>query len=360
MTYNIPILPLKVDIESKRILKQLTLSSAALAELKWVSWTIPNETILIKTLSLQEAKESSEIENIITTQDELFQSDAIEKIFASIETKEVYNYATSLEKWFQRIRKDKILSNNLILEIQATIEQNKAGFRKLPWTELKNTQTWDTVYIPPQSYEEIVKYMDNLEKFINTSDSSELHPLIKMAIIHHQFESIHPFYDGNGRTGRVINVLYLIQQDLLSLPILYLSRYINIHKSQYYNLLQKVRDDGSWEDWILFMLIAVEKTAKQTIWIIENIRWLMKKEKHLIRDKLTNIYSQDLLNSLFKHPYTKIDFLVRDLWIVRQTASKYLNKLEKIWILQKIKIWTENYYIHPDLYNLFKDLPKLD
>ena len=359
MTYTIPTLPLQKDFETKKILKQLSLSAAALAELKGVSWTIPNEKILIKTLSLQEAKESSAIENIITTQDDLFKSDAISQIFASIESKEVHNYALALEKGFIEVRSKKLLTNNLILDIQSTIEQNRAWFRMLPWTELKNDTTGDTVYIPPQSNTEIVKHMDNLEKYINSS-SKDIHPLIKMAIIHHQFESIHPFYDGNWRTWRVINVLYLVQEELLSLPILYLSRYINTHKWEYYNLLQKVRDDDSWEEWIIFMLIAVEMTSKQSINIIENIRILMQKQKKIIRTRLKNIYSQDLLNNIFKHPYTKIEFVMRDLWVVRQTASKYLDKLQEVGILEKHKLWTENFYIHPELYKLFQDIPKIN
>jgi len=357
MSYILPTLPLDKQLKTIAILDQLILSRAALAELKWVSWQIPNETILIKTLSLQEAKESSAIENIITTHDELFQSDVLSEMFATIASKEVYNYATALEYGYREIRKNGLFMNNLILDIQWKIEENKAGFRKLPWTELKNDKTGETVYIPPQSYDQIINSMDNLEKFINTSSMSDLDPLIKMAIIHHQFESIHPFYDGNGRTGRVINVLYLVKEWLLSLPILYLSRYINTNKSIYYELLQKVRTDDAWEEWILFMLTAVEKTAKQTINIIENIKELMKREKRSIRENCPKIYSQDLLNNLFKHPYTKIEFVMRDLGVVRQTASKYLDELVKVGILQKQKIGTENFYIHPELFDLFKNIP---
>jgi Fic family protein len=360
MSYTIPKLPLQKDLETKSILKQLTLSGAALAELKWVSGTIPNETILIKTLALQEAKESSEIENIITTHDELFQSDVINQIFASIQSKEVYNYAFALESGFDAIRKNALLTNNLILKIQQNIEENRAWFRKLPGTELKNDKTGETVYIPPQTHDEIVHHMDNLEKFINMSNLSDLHPLIKMAIIHHQFESIHPFYDGNGRTGRVINVLYLVQEWLLSLPILYLSRYINTHKLRYYNLLQKVRTDDAWEEWILFMLIAVEKTAKQTIHIIENIKQLMQSEKRIMREKCPKIYSQDLLNNLFKHPYTKIEFVTKDIGISRQTAAKYLDELVVIGLLEKHKIGKENYYVHPTLFHLLRNIPDLE
>ncbi len=360
MSYILPVLPLDKQLKTIAILDQLILSRSALAELKWVSWQIPNETILIKTLSLQEAKESSAIENIITTHDELFQSDVMSEMFATIASKEVYNYATALEYGYREIRKNGLLMNNLILEIQGKIEENKAGFRKLPGTELKNDKTGETVYVPPQSYDQIINSMDNLERFINTPGISDLDPLIKMAIIHHQFESIHPFYDGNWRTGRVINVLYLVKEWLLSLPILYLSRYINTHKSKYYELLQKVRTNDTWEEWILFMLIAIEKTAKQTINIVENIKELMKREKKSIREKCPKIYSQDLLNNLFKHPYTKIEFVMRDLGVVRQTASKYLDELVKIGILEKHKIGTENFYIHPELFDLLKNIPTFE
>jgi Fic family protein len=204
-----------------------------------------------------------------------------------------------------------MLTSNMIISIQELLEENKAGFRKLPGTALKNEQTGETVYTPPQSHDEIVAFMNNLEAFINDDSLSEQDPLVKMAVIHHQFESIHPFYDGNGRTGRIINVLYLVIQDLLTLPILYLSKYIIGNKGDYYRLLQEVRDKDEWEEWILFMLNAVIETSKDTIAVIEKIKDLLIEYKHKIRNDY-KFYSQDLLNNLFKHPYTKIEFLEQE------------------------------------------------
>jgi len=231
------------------------------------------------------------------------------------------------------------------------LEDNKAGYRKLPGTALKNSATDEIIYIPPQDYEEIVRLMTNLERYINDSEMEDCDPLIKMAIIHFQFESIHPFYDGNGRTGRIINILYLILEKLQSLPILYLSNYIIKHKPDYYRLLQKVRDDNSWEDWLLFMINGVEQTAKETIELINKIKDLMLDYKHRLRDNY-KFYSQDLLNNLFKHPYTKIEFVVNDLGVSRLTAANYLNKLADDKMLRKDKLGTGNYYINEELFNL--------
>jgi len=265
MNYKIPLLPLVEDIESKAVLKKCAKAHQALAELKGIVATIPNESILLNTLSLQEAKDSSAIENIITTHDELFKSDHIAQQFSSLAAKEVFNYANALQDGFQQVKQHGLLTNNDIIKIQAAIEQNNAGFRTQAGTTLKNEQTGEVIYSPPQHNDEIVELMSNLEQFINNDDCCEWDDLVKMAVIHHQFESIHPFYDGNGRAGRVINVLYLIKQDLLSLPVLYLSRYINQHKQEYYRLLQVVRTDNDWEAWLLFILTAVEQTSKQTI-----------------------------------------------------------------------------------------------
>ena len=239
--------------------------------------------------------------------------------------------------------------------MQATLEENDAGFRKVPGTELKNEQTGEIVYTPPQTHDEVVASMNNLEQFINDNELSDWDPLVKMAIIHHQFESIHPFYDGNGRTGRIINILYLVKEGMLNLPILYLSRYINQNKGDYYHLLQKVRTENAWEEWVIYMLDGVEQTSLQTIKIIEGIKNLMLKHKKKIREN-TKFYSQDLINNLFKHPYTKIDFIMTDLEVSRLTANKYLNKLHQIGIVQKVKLGRDNYYINTDLYNLLSNV----
>ncbi|TXK93504.1 addiction module protein [Methylococcaceae bacterium CS1] len=350
MNYKIPLLPLDKDIESKTVLKKCAKAHQALAELKGIVPTIPNESILINTLSLQEAKDSSAIENIVTTHDELFKSDNLAQQFITLAAKEVFNYSTALQDGFKHVKNNDLLTSNYIKKIQAIIEQNNAGFRTQSGTTLKNEQTGEVIYTPPQTHDEIIELMSNLEKFINNDASCDWDDLVKMAVIHHQFESIHPFYDGNGRTGRVINVLYLIKQDLLSLPVLYLSRYINQHKQNYYRLLQTVRTDNEWEDWLLFMLTAVEQTSKQTVALIKEIKELMQRYKLQFSTELPKTYNQDLLNNIFSHPYTKIEFVITDLQVTRKTAAKYLDEMVGIGLLSKHKIGKDNYYLNDALY----------
>lgn len=352
MSYSIPKLPLSLELETKQVLKKLAKTHQALAELKGVAGIIPNQSILISTLSLQEAKDSSAIENIITTHDELYKSDVSAKQFESFAAKEVYSYAEALQSGYQKVKRTELLVNNDILEIQQTLEENSAGFRKLPGTVLKNEQTGAIVYSPPQDENQIRLLMNNLEQFINDNTLSDVDPLIKMAVIHHQFESIHPFYDGNGRTGRIINILYLVKNGLLDIPVLYLSRYINQNKSEYYRLLQEVRDQQVWESWILYMLEGVEQTSRQTTRLIQDMRDLMQMYKNKMREELPKIYSQDLLNNLFRHPYTKIDFVMHELQVTRITAMKYLDELVRIGLLSKHKKWKENYYVNDALFHL--------
>lgn len=352
MTYTLPTLPLKDDPESKAILKKLARAHQALAELKGVADSMPNQRILIDTLALQEAKDSSAIENIITTHDDLYRSDSLARQFVSLAAKEVHNYATALKNGFVQVQRTGLLTTRDILTIQACIEENEAGFRKLPGTSLKNQQTGEVVYMPPQHPDAIVALMDNLEAFINDETLCDWDSLTKMAVIHHQFESIHPFYDGNGRTGRIINVLYLVQQGLLSSPVLYLSRYINQHKADYYRLLQAVRDQGAWEAWLLFMLDAVEQTARQTTELTHGIKRLMQQHKERLRTDLPKIYSQDLVNNLFRHPYTKIEFVMDELQVHRNTASRYLEQLVAVGLLSKHKLGKENFYLNDALFQL--------
>lgn len=352
MNYSITPLPLPFDTETKAVFKKTTSASRALAELKSIAKSIPNETILLHTLILQEAKDSSEVENIITTHDELFKADLFAEVFQTLAAKEVQSYAEALKKGFQLVVEHGFLSANHIIEIQTVLEGNHAGFRKQAGTTLKNAQTGAVVYTPPQDHDSIVRLMSNLMAYINDDMLSDEDPLVKMAIIHFQFESIHPFYDGNGRTGRIINILYLVLQKLLDAPILYLSRYIVRNKQDYYRLLQEVRDKENWEDWILFVLEGVEQIAKESIVLIKKIKDLMQVYKHQIRDKY-KFYSQDLLNNLFKHPYTKIEFLERDLGVSRLTAGKYLNALCQGGWLEKYKIGQHNFYINRPLFDLF-------
>lgn len=341
-------LPLQQDVENRKVLKKLASAHRALAELKGIVSSIPNENILINTLGLQEAKDSSAIENIITTHDDIYKAELNLDGFKSLNAKEVQNYISALKKGFALISKNKILTNNDIIGIQAELEKNNAGFRKVPGTALKNAATGEIVYIPPQDYHTILDLMANLEQYINDENMSGFDPLVKMAIIHYQFESIHPFYDGNGRTGRIINVLYLVMNGLLDLPILYLSRYIIEHKSDYYKLLQEVRETDNWENWLLFMLDGIEQIAKETIVLIGKIRELMHEYKNVLRNNY-KFYNQELLNNLFKHPYTKIEFIENDLGVSRITASKYLNLLANDKLLKKEKLGTGNYYVNEEL-----------
>ncbi len=344
-------LPLPINIETKAVLKSLPSAHAALAELKGIASTIPNQIILINTLGLQEAKDSSAIENIITTHDDIYKSELNLDSFKSLEAKEVQNYISALKKGFELIQSKGFITNSIILEIQKELEGNNAGYRKLPGTALKNSSTGETIYTPPQDINEINRLMSNLEKFINDPSMSDYDPIIKMAIIHYQFESIHPFYDGNGRTGRIINILYLILEKLQNLPILYLSNYIIENKSDYYRLLQQLRDDENWEEWLLFMIRGIEKTSRETIELIIQIKELMMNYKHKLRNNY-KFYSQDLLNNLFKHPYTKIEFIVNDLKVSRITAANYLNKLAEDGLLKKERIGTGNYYVNEPLFSL--------
>jgi Fic family protein len=353
---TLPLLPLPIDLESKAILKKLAKAHQALAELKGVAASIPNQGILINTLALQEAKDSSAIENIITTHDDLYRSDSVARHFVSNAAKEVHNYSTALRNGFEQVVKSGLLTNNDILDIHSGIEENRAGFRKLPGTALKNEQTGETVYTPPQHPEEILALMINLEQFINNDELCDWDPLTKMAVIHHQFESIHPFYDGNGRTGRIINILYLVKQGLLSVPVLYLSRYINQNKADYYRLLQAVRAGDAWQEWLLYILEGIEQTSHQTIVLILGIKELMQRHKHKLRDELPKIYSQDLINNLFRHPYTKIEFVTQELQIHRNTAAKYLEELVKIGLLTRHKLGKENYYLNDALYELLRNV----
>ncbi len=330
--------------DTPAILKKLASSSRQLAELKGLAASMPNQGILINTLGLQEAKDSSEIENIVTTHDELFKDDVHPEAFANPAAKEVLRYRQALRFGFEQVRTTGLLTANQIVGIQGELERNNAGFRKLPGTALKN-RGGQTVYTPPQDPAEIVALMSDLERFINEDALFPVDPLIKMALIHHQFESIHPFYDGNGRTGRIMNVLYLVKEGLLEIPVLYLSSHIVQTKADYYRLLQSVREQDTWEEWVLYMLQAVESTAKQTVMTVQAIKAALFDYKHRIRD-VYKFYSQDLINNLFMHPYTKIDFIQRDLQVSRLTATKYLDALVDGGFLSKQRIGRSNYYVN--------------
>jgi Fic family protein len=337
------------QIETPNVLRKVAEAHRYLAELKGVLAVLPNPEILIDTLALQEATDSSAIENIISTLSEVYQSDPASDTYLNPASKEIHAYARALRKGYELIRSRPMLTNNYILEIQVELEQNNAGFRKLPGTVLRNEKTGEIVYTPPQDYDTIIAFMTNLEKFINEPEFYTADPLVKMAIIHHQFESIHPFYDGNGRTGRIINVLYLILQDLIDYPVLYISRYIIQNKSQYYTLLQDVRITGQWEQWILYMLEAVTTTSKSTLATIKSIQASMDEYKNTLLEKAPKIYSHELLLHLFQHPYSKIEYLMRDLAVSRNTVLRYLDVLLQLGLVQKIKKGRDNYYLNTSL-----------
>lgn len=351
--YHIPKLPPKVDLETKAILKVLKEAHKNLAELKGRAGSLPNQGILIDTLTLQEAAASSEIENIVTTQDELYQMNTKLGLYPSPEAKEVALYGVALKLGFEKLFDNKgIITNNTIIALFQTLKSSTGDYRKAPGTALKNDRTGEVVYVPPQSVTEITDRMGDLERFINNPLPEDVDPLVAMAIIHHQFESIHPFPDGNGRIGRILNVLYLCKSGLIEIPILYMSRYITQNKSEYYRLLQYTRDSGDWEDWVLYILNGVAATAKETTALIIGIRKLMAEYKDRLRAGHAKIYSQELINNLFRHPYTRIEYVVDEVGVSRQTAGKYLNELDASGLVIKTKVGLNNYYINAPLVEL--------
>jgi len=290
--------------------------------------------------SLQEAKDSSAIENIITTEDDLYQGDQLSGEFPTSAAKEVHRYSVALKIGFERVRTNGMLRMGDILEIQGALVENRAGLRKLPGTVLRNQQSGEVVYEPPQDPADVERLLGNFLDYFHLGDEAEANaspppdPLVRMAVLHYQFESIHPFYDGNGRTGRILNLLHLVLHGLLDIPVLYLSRFIIGHKADYYRGLQSVRESDAWESWVLYMLQGVEETGVGTLEKVRGIQTLMQDTKQRLRNDLPKIYSQDLLNNLFRHPYTKIEFVERDLGVSRPTASKYLTALAKTGFLE--------------------------
>lgn len=355
-TYTVPDLPLKREIETSNVLRAAARAHRRLAELKGRATTIPNPGILIDTLSLQEAKASSEIENIITTQSDLFQTSLFPENPTSPAAKEVALYRDALHLGFTKLRDTEgILSNNTLIEMFQILKGTDERFRATSGTALRNEVSGKTVYVPPQDPSTVQQHMTALEKYMNSNECCDFDPLVKMAIIHHQFESIHPFSDGNGRIGRILNVLYITKEGLLDIPVLYLSRYITGNKGRYYNLLQYVRENDDWEDWVLFMLDAVEKTSIETLILVESIKNLMMSYKNQIRSNHKKIYSQDLLNTIFRFPYTKIDLVHKEIGKTRQTAAKYLDELCEAKMLSKHRYGNSNFYINDRLASLFID-----
>jgi len=342
--------PVGIELETKAVLKQAIAANRALAELKGAGEIIPNQSVLVRLIGLQEAKLSSEIENIVTTNDELYRAFADDDGRADSHTKEVLSYNTALWQGYDALQAGRPLSTRLFEELVGTIKRTNAGVRKTAGTKIV-TGSGEAVYTPPEGEALLRDKLANLEQFLYADD--DLDPLVKLAILHYQFEAIHPFTDGNGRTGRILNILYLVEVGLLDIPILYLSRYIIEHKSEYYSGLRCVTEEHAWEQWTLFMLRAVEETAQAAHRLILDIRALMRETSDKVRAELPKIYSKDLIEVLFSQPYCKIRFLEQGQIAQRQTASRYLKELNRIGVLDTpFEVGRENYYLNIGFYKL--------
>ena len=342
-----PLPPAEIDLETPAILKKLTQAARNLGELNGLCETLPDPRLLLNTIVLQESRNSTAIENIITTQDELYKATLEDQINQSNAPKEVIEYRNALYAGLERMMAQKgLILTNTIIEIAQTIKQNKAGIRTTPGTALKNAINGEVVYTPPSGERILREKLAALERFINEEDLSPLDPLIKLALIHYQFEAIHPFADGNGRTGRIINTLYLVQQQLLSQPVLYISSYIVQHKTTYYRLLREVTEKDAWQDWVLYILTAIATTSKETTLKIRNILLLKEELAKSLKTALGSSYSHELLQEIFTLPYLKIDTLVKKKIAHRQTASSWLGKLARADILHTQKLGRTTYFIN--------------
>jgi Fic family protein len=342
---DLPLLPPAVDLETKAVLKQAISANRVLANLRGLAAQMPNQGVLINSIVLQEARLSSEIENIVTTNDDLYRADADPDGPADAHTKEVLRYRQALNYGFQAL-KGRPLATNLFIEIVRLIKQVEFGVRRVPGTALKNG-VGEVVYTPPVGEAVIREKLANLEHFIHAQDGVD--PLVKMAVMHYQFEAIHPFEDGNGRTGRILNLLYLVEQGLLDIPVLFLSRYIIANRPAYYEGLRGVTERQEWEGWILYMLRAVESTAQQTFDQVTRIRALMEQVRQQVQQQAPAIYSKDLVEVIFRQPYTKIQFLTDANIAKRQTASAYLQTLASLGFLRAHKRGRDMYYVNDAL-----------
>ncbi|MCP4696647.1 MAG: Fic family protein [Gammaproteobacteria bacterium] len=349
--YNdLPLLPPSAELETPAVLKKTIAASRELAELKGAGNVIPNQAILVNSIVLQEARSSSEIENIVTTNDELYQA-LSDNSFAAPHAKEVLRYREALWHGF-KLLKSRPLSVNLFVELVRAIKLIDMGIRKVPGTKIAR-EDGKAVYTPPEGESVLRDKLANLERFIHADDG--LDPLVKLAVMHYQFEAIHPFTDGNGRTGRIINILFLVEKGLLEIPVLYLSDYIIRNKAAYYDGLRRVTEEGDWQTWILYLLDAMQNTARQTREKIFRIRDLMEETRQRVREQAPKAYSKDLIEVIFQHPYCKIGF-IEDAGIARrQTASNYLKELETIGLLQSLKAGREKYYVNERLLAVLRE-----
>lgn len=340
------------DLKTPKILEALNEATRSLAELKGLASSIHNQHILINAITINEAKDSSAIENIVTTHDSIYKV-LTESGFKEEAAKEVVDYRSAIWRGYEIIKEKGFISTNVLVELQSMIEPNKTGIRKTPGTNLVNSKTGEIIYTPPQAESEIRDLLKNLEDYIN-NNGDEVDPLIKMALIHYQFETIHPFYDGNGRTGRILNVLYLVLNNLLTSPILYLSNYINKSKDTYYKLFNEFRENNKYEEWIIYILKGIEVTSKNTIDLIKQIQNEMESYKEKFMTKLPKIYSDELLYSLFYEVYTRINYIENRCGVTRQTATTYLNSLVDNGLLEYEKVGRESIYKNTRLINLLK------
>ncbi len=349
---GLQLLPPEVELETKAVLKQLSRSHRYLAELKGYAGLLPNKDILVNAVTINESKDSSEIENIVTTHDQLYKAMAGTSQVDPA-AREVVNYRRALWQGYQLVQEKRSLTIDIFKEIHKIILENDSGIRRVPGTKIINQASGEIVHTPPADYDEIVRLLDNLEEYINAA-GEETDPLIKLAVIHYQFEAIHPFYDGNGRTGRIINVLYLILKELLDSPILYLSRYIIANKAEYYRLLQRVSEDNNWEAWIDYILKAVEVTARNTLKLARSINELVEEKAEELKRELANIYSRELIDVIFNEFYTRISDVQEGLEVTRKTASNYLSQLEEIGLMKSEQVGRQKIYINRELLELVK------
>lgn len=345
--YNdLPLLPPKVELETKAVLLKVISASRALAQLNGALANLPNPTLFLDTIQLQEAKASSEIENIITTNDDLYKSVVADMKYESASTKEVLSYKEALWLGFERLEKRPFITTNLCIEIVQCIKQNTAGIRVTTGTTLSNP-SGEVIYTPPSGENVIREKLANLETFINEDQSID--PLIKMAILHYQFEAIHPFADGNGRTGRILLLLYLKLSNLLDIPAIYLSEYIIHHKQDYYLKLRAVTEYQDWEGFVLYMLDMVETTAKKGLVQLSKVTDLMAETAEHIKQTLPKVYSKELIEILFRLPYTKRQFLIDAGLGTPKTVGNYLSDLEKKGFLKSTKVGKEKLYLNEGL-----------
>lgn len=356
LPYNgLPGLPPNINLETPEIFRATIRANKLLAELKGFCQTLPNPGLLLNTIVLQESKESSAIENIVTTQDELYKATLVGEMVKNQAAKEVLQYREAMYFGIDELQKKGIITTNLLVGIMQKLRNSHEGIRRNQGTKLTNPQINQIVYTPPEGEEVIRQKLFELEKFMNDPDYCLLDPLVKMALIHYQFEAIHPFSDGNGRTGRILNILYLIQHEMIGLPVLYLSKYIIENKSDYYRLLREVTEQENWMEWVLYVVNGVAETSLTTLNKIKRILALKTEAEHDLKSALGTSFSRELIDLLFSYPYIKIGVLEENGIAKRQTASRYLKEIEKAGWLTSIPVWKEIYYINHRLIDVLSE-----